>query len=112
MIASPCVFRQVQMDDISADVRHVRGLPCVSEADHGGEERAEPELHGHAAATGCERHRGPALVRLGAVRYVSRRTPRGQASAGWWRRLHVISTYTSVYNIDYISSYPLSSYRQ
>ena len=59
---------QVQMGDISADVRHVLGVPRVAEADHGGEERAEPELRRQGASARRQRHRGPALVRLGPIR--------------------------------------------
>ena len=59
------------MDYISADFHHLRGLPCVAEAHHGGEERAEPELHQQGAAAGRQRHGGPSLVRLGAVRCVT-----------------------------------------
>ena len=56
------------MDDISADVRDVLGIPRVPKADHGGEERAEPELRRQGASGRRQRHGGPALVRLGAVR--------------------------------------------
>ena len=63
----PSVDFQFSLADIRADVSHVHGLPRLPKADHGGEERAEPELHGPGPPAGSQRVQ-PALVRLGAFR--------------------------------------------